>query len=252
MFAAPYKGTEKHARVAIAIEFGVDGLGLVERSGRLVGDLAVALRPTSAEGKLLEGQRHEMALALKPNTFALTKARGIRVLTEMALAPGRYQLRAAGGPTVGKAGSVTYDLEIPNFAKDTLALSGIALTSSTAEDTVTIWPSAKPLDGALPSPFTAAREFGSDETVTLYAEVYENAPRGPHTVDFKVELRSADGRVVSQYTAERPSTGAGAHGFAAPIRLANADPGPHVLRVEAASNVGAKETVSKEIPISVR
>ena len=75
-----------------------------------------------------------MALALKPDTFALTKARGIRVLTEMALAPGRYQLRAAGGPMVGKAGSVTYDLEIPNFTKDALSLSGITLTSSTADE----------------------------------------------------------------------------------------------------------------------
>lgn len=255
MFAAPFKGTAAHARVAIAVEFGVDGLGLVERSGRLVGDLALALRPTTAEGKLLEGQRHEMALALKPNTFALTKARGIRVLTEMALAPGRYQLRAAGGPTVGKAGSVTYDLEIPNFTKDALVLSGIALTSSTAEETVTVWPSARPLDGRLPAPFTAAREFGTDETVTLYAEVYENAHRGPHMVDFTVDLRDAAGRVVSRYGTQRPSTGAttaGGHGFVAPIRLASADPGPHVLRIEAATNLGSTNTVTKEIPIRVR
>ena len=255
MFAAPFKGTATHARVAIAVEFGVDGLALVERSGRLVGDLALALRPTTAEGKLLEGQRHEMALALKPNTFALTKARGIRVLTEMSLAPGRYQLRAAGGPMVGKAGSVTYDLEIPNFTKDALILSGIAVTSSTADETVTVWPSAKPLDGRLPAPFTAAREFGTDETVTLYAEVYENANRLPHMVDFRVDLRDAAGRVVSRYSTQRPSTGptkAGGHGFAAPIRLANADPGPHVLRIEASTNTGANETVTREIPIRVR
>ena len=255
MFAAPFKGTATHARVAIAVEFGVDGLALIERSGRLVGDLALALRPTTAEGRLLEGQRHEMALALKPNTFALTKARGIRVLTEMALAPGRYQLRAAGGPLVGKAGSVTYDIEIPNFTKDPLVLSGIALTSSTADETVTVWPSARPLDGRLPAPFTAAREFGTDETVTLYAEVYENTRSGSHMVDFNVDLRDAAGRVVSRFNTQRPSTGAttaGGHGFVAPIRLANADPGPHVLRIAASTSVGANTTVTKEIPIRVR
>src|SRR5688572_26819537 len=255
MFAAPFKGTGTQARVAIAVEFGVDGLALVERSGRLVGDLALALRPTTADGKLLEGQRHEMALALKPNTFALTKSRGIRVLTEMTLAPGRYQLRAAGGPIVGKAGSVTYDLEIPNFGARDLLLSGVALTSSTADETVTVWPSARPLDGRLPGPFTAAREFGTDETVTLYAEVYENVNRGPHMVNFKVDLRDAAGRVVSRYSTERASTGAtaaGGHGFVAPIRLANADPGAHVLRIEAAAIPGTKEPVIKEIPIRVR
>ncbi len=257
MFAAPYKDTEKQARVAIAVEFGVDGLGLVERSGRLVGDLALALRPTTSDGKLLEGQRHEMALALKPSTFATTRTRGIRVLTEMALPPGRYQLRAAGGPSVGRAGSVTYDLEIPNYSKDPLTLSGIALTSSTANDTVTIWPgSARPLDGRLPAPITAAREFASDETVTLYAEVYENGKRASHTIDFKVDLSSAAGRVLSTFTAQRPSNppngSTGGHSFTAPIKLGNVEPGDYLLRVEARSSAAAKLTVTKEIPIRVR
>jgi len=256
MFAAPYKGTESQARVAIAVEFGVDGLGLVERSGRLVGDLALALRPTTADGRLLAGQRHEMALALKPGTFATSRTRGIRVLTEMALPPGRYQLRAAGGPTVGRAGSVTYDLEIPNYSKDPLSLSGIALTSSSAKDTVTIWPgSARPLDGRLPAPFTAAREFGPDETVTLYAEVYENGKRAAHTIDFKVDLSSAAGRVMSTFTAQRPSsqpTGStGGYSFTAPIKLANVEPGDYLLHVEARSTA-AKLTVTKDIPIRVR
>jgi VWFA-related protein len=257
MFAAPYKGTEKQARVAIAVEFGVDGLGLVERSGRLVGDLALALRPTTADGRLLEGQRHEMALALKPGTFATSRTRGIRVLTEMALPPGRYQLRAAGGPTVGRAGSVTYDLEIPNYSKDPLSLSGIALTSSSAKDTVTIWPgSARPLDGRLPAPITVAREFGPDETVTLYAEVYENGKRAAHTIDFKVDLSSAAGRVMSTFTAQRPSNqpngSTGGYSFTAPITLANVEPGDYLLHVEARSSAAMKLMVMKDVPIRVR
>lgn len=253
MFAAPYKGPDKLARLAVAVEFGVDGLGLVERQGRLVGDLTLALRPTTADGKLLEGQRHEMALALRPNTFALTKARGVRVLTTMTLAPGRYQLRAAGGPSVGRAGSVTYELEIPNFSKDPLALSGITMTSSTAKNTVTIWPSARPLEGVLPGPFTAAREFNGDETVTLYAEVYENGKRPAHTVDFKAELRTAEGRVVSQFTQQRSvgANGNGVIGFVAPVRLLNTNAGDYSIRVEAVSSA-AKTSVVKEIPIRVR
>lgn len=253
MFAAPYKGPDKLARIAVAVEFGVDGLNLVEKQGRLVGDLTLALRPTSAEGKLLEGQRHEMALALRPNTFALTQARGVRVLTTMALAPGRYQIRAAGGPSVGRAGSVTYELEIPNFSKDPLALSGITLTSSTAKNTVTIWPSTKPLDGILPGPFTAAREFNADETVTLYAEVYENGQRAPHTVNFRVELRSSEGKVVSRYEDQRSvnAKGTGILGFVAPVRMLNTAPGDYSLRVEAASSA-TKTPVTRELPIRVR
>ncbi len=253
MFATSYKGSATQARVAVAVEFGIDGLGLTEKSGRLIGDLTLALRPTTAEGKLLEGQRHEMALALKPDTFALTKTRGVRVLTEMALPPGRYQLRAAGGPSVGRAGSVTYDLEIPNYSKDPLALSGVALTSSTAEDTVSIWPRVTALDRILRGPFTAAREFNADETVTLYTEVYVNSKRGPQTVDFKADLRSGDGKVLSRFTEQRAAKGGApsVHGFVAPIRLLNADAGAYVLRVEATAS-GTKTPVVKEIPIRIR
>ena len=255
LFAAPYKGNDQQAKVAIAAEFGVEALNLVERSGRFTGELAVALRPTSAEGKLLQGQRHELALALKRETYEISKTRGVRVLTEMSLPPGRYQLRVAGGPMVGAAGSVTYDLEIPSFTKEPLVMSGVALTSSTAAETVTVWPSAaRPLDTRLPAPISVAREFWPEEVVTLYAEVYENGRREPHTIDFKVDLRSAAGRVVSTFTAQRPSASgnAGSYNFTAPIRLEGVDPGSYVLHVAATSTAGAKATVTKEIPIRVR
>ena len=255
LFAAPYKGTDQQAKVAIAAEFGVEALNLVERSGRFTGNLAVALRPTSAEGKLLEGQRHEMALALKRETYEITRTRGVRVVTELSLPPGRYQLRVAGGPPVGAAGSVTYDLEIPSFTKEPLVMSGVALTSSTAADTVTVWPgAARPLETRLPSPISVAREFWPEETVTLYAEVYENGRRPPHTIDFTVEVRSAAGRVVSTFTAQKPSASgnAGNYNFTAPIRLEGLDPGSYVLRVAATSTAGSTATVTKEIPIRVR
>jgi VWFA-related protein len=255
LFAAPYKASDQQARVAIAAEFGVEALSLSQRQGRLVGDLAVALRPTTAEGKNVVGQRHELSLALKPETYELAKTHGVRVVTEMSLAPGRYQLRVAGGPTVGGAGSVTYDLEIPNYAKERLTMSGVALTSSTAKDGVTIWPaSARPLDTKLPGPITASRTFRPGETVTLYTEVYETGRRSAHSVDFKVDLQSGSGRVLSTFTAKRSSTDAsgGVYGFAAPIKLDGVEPGAYVLRVAATSSAASRNPVTKDIPITVR
>lgn len=256
LFAAPYKGANQQANVAITAEFGVEALNLVQRQGRLVGDLAVAIRPTSADGRLIPGQRHEMSLAFKPETYELTKTRGLRVVTEMPLAPGRYQLRVAGGPSAGRAGSVTYDLEIPNFAKEPLTMSGVALTSSSAKDTVTVWPgTARPLESKLPSPITAARTFWPEETVTLYAEVYESGKRSARAMDFKVDLRSAEGRVMSTFSAKRASPDSNSAGstyaFVAPVKLEGAAPGAYVLHVEATST-GANATVAKDIPIRIR
>jgi hypothetical protein len=253
LFAAPYKGTSEQAKVAITAEFGVEALSLMQRQGRLVGDLAVALRPTTAEGKLVAGQRHELALAMKPETYELAKTHGLRLITEMALAPGRYQLRVAGGPTMGNVGSVTYDLEIPNYAKERLAMSGIALTSSTAKDGVTIWPAAaRPLDAKLPSPITASREFSPKETITLYTEVYENAKHPPHTIDFKVDVRSASGRVMSTFASKRTTDSNDSYGFIAPITLEGLDPGAYVLHVEASARAASKDPITRDIPIKVR
>jgi len=253
LFAAPYKGTSQQARVAITAEFGVEALSLMQRQGRLVGNLAVALRPTTAEGKLVAGQRHELSLALKPETYELAKTHGLRLVTEMSLAPGRYQLRVAGGPTTGAVGSVTYDLDIPNYAKERVAMSGIALTSSTAKDGVTIWPAAaRPLDTKLPTPITASREFSAAETITLYTEVYENAKHPPHTIDFKVDVRSASGRVMSTFASKRTTDSNSSYGFVAPIALKGLEPGAYVLHVEASDSAASKDPLTKEIPIRVR
>jgi VWFA-related protein len=251
LFAAPYKGTSQEAKVAITAEFGVEALNLIQRQGRLVGDLAIAIRPTTAEGKNVAGQRHELSLAFKPETYELAKRHGVRVITEMSLAPGRYQLRVAGGPTMGGAGSVTYDLDIPNYAKERLAMSGVAVTSSTAKDGVTIWPAAaRPLDAKLPSPITASREFSPSETVTLYTEVYENAKHQPYPIDFKVDVRSASGRVMSTFALKRTTDSSGSYGFAAPIALKGLEPGAYVLHVEASA--ASKNPITKDIPIRVR
>ena len=253
LFAAPYKNTNLQATVAITAEFGVEALNLVQREGRFTGVLAVALRPITADGKLVVGQRHEMTLALKPETYELAKTRGLRLVTEMPLASGRYQLRLAGGPATGAAGSVTYDLDIPNYAKEPLVMSGVAITSSTAKDGVTVWPSAaRPLNTKLPAPLIAGRTFWPDETVTLYAEVYESGKRPPHAIDFKVDVQSEAGRVVSTFASKRTTDSSGNYGFVAPIKLAGLEPGAYVLHVEARATAASRDPVSRDIPIRVR
>jgi VWFA-related protein len=253
VFAAPYKRDERQAKVAIAMEFGVDALALTEKNGRFIGDLAVALRPVNSQGKLLTGQRHEVELNLKPETYSVTKPRGIRMVTEMALEPGRYQLRIAGGRQVGRAGSVTYDLDIPDYTKDAFIMSGVSLTSSTASDTFTIAPAAKPLSGVFSTPLTAAREFWPDETVTVYAELYENGKRAAHTIDFKVDLRDDSGRVVGTFSSQKASAaGPSTYAFLAPIPLNDVAPGAYVLHVAATADIGSKATVTKDIRIRVR
>ena len=202
----------------------------------------------------MAGQRHELSLALKPETYALTKTHGVRLVTEMSLPPGRYQLRVAGGPTMGGAGSVTYDLDIPNYAKERARHERRRADLVNGERRLTIWPAAaRPLDTKLPAPITASRTFSPEETITLYTEVYENAKRSAHTIDFKVDLRSASGRVMSTFASKRTTdSNARSYGFVAPIKLEGCRPGRLRAPRGSQASTASKDRLTKDIPIRVR
>ena len=255
VFAAAYKGPERQANVVMAIELDANALDLVAQDGAFVADVAVATTAVAAGGKVHPGQRYQAKLRLRPETYESAKAAGVRVLSEMQLPPGRYQLRVAGGTTSGRAGSVLYDLDVADFAREPLMMSGVSL-SSTAVQPVTV-SRDEPLRGLLPGPITAARDFRPGDTISLYTEVYENARNAAaHTVDLRVDLRTDDGRVISTTKEERSSKElggrSGGYGFVVQLPLRDVDTGIYVIHVEAQVNMGARPTVARDIQIRVR
>ena len=70
---------------------------------------------------------------LQPETKARVAATGLRLLNRVELPPGRYQVRfAAHDSGGGNVGTVTYDLDVPDFAKLPFSMSGLVLTSAAA------------------------------------------------------------------------------------------------------------------------
>jgi VWFA-related protein len=255
VFAAAYKGPERLANVVMAIELDANALDLVEQDGAFVTDVAVAATAIASGGKLHPGQRYGAKLRLRPETYESAKAAGVRVLSEMQLPPGRYQLRVAGGTTSGRAGSVLYDLEVADFTREPLMMSGVSL-SSRAVQPVTV-SRDEPLRGLLPGPITATRDFRAGDTISLYTEVYENL-RNPaaHTVDMQVDLRTDDGRVISTTREERSSRElggrSGGYGFTVQVPLRDVEPGIYVIHVEAQVNMGSRPTVARDVVIRVK
>src|SRR5215831_465805 len=245
LFAAPYKNPEdKTAVVAITAEIDPTALGLTERNGRLGGELEVGFLATDVLGKVYRGQHYTADLALKPDTFAAAREQGIRVLSEIRLPPGRYQLRFAAGNPSGKAGSVTYDLTVPDFRRDPLMLSGLALTSASSSIAGTVAP-RNPLGKSLPRPATARRTFDVTDTIAVFGEVYDNAPaKTPAKIDIGVELVGTDGYSV------RSTIAHGDH-FTAMLPLADLEPGSYVVHVEAQAVGGKPRSARREIPIQI-
>jgi hypothetical protein len=256
LFAAPYKGDADTAAIAVSIEIDASGIALEEKNGTHSGRLELAYVATSATGKVFPGDRHYVTLALKPDTFARVQASGFRVLLEPRLPPGRYQLRVAAGNAGGRAGSVVYDLEVPDFWKGALVMSGVSLTSVEQSRVQTARPK-EPLSGLLPGPITATRSFAATDTLAIYTEVYESTRNSAtHTVDLKLELRADDGRVVTTQSEERSSAELegkpGGYGFVAELPLEGVTPGLYVIHVEARANIGERPTVSRDVQIRVR
>jgi hypothetical protein len=257
MFAAPFKGANRDASIAIVVGVDPAGLDLVEKGGVFTGSLEIATSATGgSRSKVIPGDYNVATLALKPDTLERARRDGLQVVTSMALPPGRYQIRAAVGNGASKAGSVVYDIEVPDFGKGPLTMSGVAMTSAAAARTTSLRPK-DPLRDFLPAAPTSAREFDAGDTLTLFAEIYDNLrTNGGHTVDLTATLRADDGRVITTASEQRSSTeldgAAGGFGFKADLSLADAAPGIYVVHVEARINAGDRPSVSRDVPIRVR
>ena len=146
------------------------------------------------------------------------------------------------------------DLDVPDYTRAGLTMSGVALTAESAKSGITIRP-FDPLREELPGPITAIREFQAGDRLSVYAEVYESLQNAAeHVIDMKIELRTDAGRVIATTREERSSkelAGAGGHGFLAQVPLEDAAPGLYVIHVEASANAGDRPTASRDILIRV-
>lgn len=259
-FAAPFKGTGANVAIAMAIE--IDGSGMTftrTPQGLFADELEIALYAADGNGKIKDGARDVIGLSLKAQTHDIVRQGVFRVIRRIQVPPGKYQLRIgareSGG---GKVGTVIYDLEAPDFSKGALALSGIALASASASrfPTASPDPSVNEFKDVLPSPPSASREFPRDDTLAVFAEVYDNVGKTPHRVEIIAAVLADDGRIVHTTSDMRKSDelqgATGGYGYTTKIPLSTFAPGRYVLRLTATSLLGRPEPVTREIEFRVR
>src|SRR5262245_43392557 len=252
--AAAFKGRGKDAIVPITVELSPDKLNLVEQDGAYRGQLEIVFAVSDAKKRRFPVWRHRAELKLKPETYERVSKGAMRVVSQMPLPAGHLQIRASAGSAV-VAGSVIYDLDVPDFSDD-FALSGVSLTSRQARETFTFSPHK--IDVAFPGPPTTAREFSRDDTLTVFAEAYENRKK-PHTVMLTVELRTEAGQVIGAYPIERKSVekpkDPSVYRFAPNLGLEDVPPGRYTIHLDARSsldNNDKKKSVTRDITFTVR
>jgi VWFA-related protein len=252
--AAVFKGPAPKGSVVISTFINGSTLPFAESAGMFKNDLEVLGVATDEKGKAFTTDRSTVTLNMKPDTAKRVTASGFRVIQSLELAPGRYNLRmAVREGNTRKAGSITVDLEVPDFSKQLLTMSDIALTSALSGVAPTLRPK-DPLEKLLPGPLTTYREFVPADEVALFTEIYDNNKQA-HKVEINATVKAEGGQAVFQTREDHDSSelagSAGGYGFQARIPLKGFAPGLYVLKVEAISQIGDRPTVSKEVVFRV-
>jgi VWFA-related protein len=255
MTLATMKGTAPNVHVAVIVEFS--GPDIVPDPAKVpAGDkIDLTFATLDLGGKVVASGRKSMSLDVRPETRQSIAEHGMRLVTGFDVPPGRYQLRVAAHEGAGdKAGSVFWNLEVPDFTKSSIAMGNVAIAAPSAVRTPTSDDSST-LKDILPGPPTASREFTLEDTLAVYTEVYDNEASKPHTVDLSVTVRTDDGTQVFMTKDERNSSeikaDRGGYTYLARVPLQDLVPGRYVLTIEAKSRLGG-DPVTKEIQFTVK
>jgi hypothetical protein len=222
----------------LAIEVhGERWTSLLKSSDATSHTLELSFFAVNASGQPGTGTRTEFSLnRLTTEMYERIARHGVRFNPRISLLPGRYQLRIGARESIGGTiGSVVYDLIVPDFAKETLAMSGLLVTTASAQQTPTAERDAV-VGKRLPGAVTSRREFPSGDKLALYAELYGNNPsQARQDIDVSLRLISETGEDLfhSNDTIVNESRQSGRWDIAGEISLEDADPGRYVLRVEA-------------------
>jgi VWFA-related protein len=250
VFAAPFKGTAPNASVLLGVEMRGQDLRL---DG---GDkIQITYFALDAKGKYRGGNSDTVTLNLRPETKAAIQRSGMRTLSRLQIPPGRYQLRVAVNDLATSAvGSVLYDLDVPDFAKTPLVMSGLVLASGAASKLPTVRPDEE-LRPVLPAPPMGSRIFPVGDQLALFVEIYDNAGGSSHKIDIAATVTSDEGNVKFKTEDVRDSSElqgkSGGYGYSSRVPLDGLTPGLYVLKVEARSRLGQGPTASREVQFRI-
>ena len=171
------------------------------------------------------------------------------LLAQLPVKPGRTELRlSARSQRLNVEGSVYAGLDVPDFAKAPLSLSGVVLSTTPA------WPAA-PMDAfraILPVVPTSRRTFDTTDRAVAFLRIYQGGRKTalPATITWRIVDRT-DAVVVERsdaLAAERFGAARTAD-YTVALPLADLSPGSHLLRLIVTAG---KESETRELRFGVR
>ncbi|HVW06203.1 MAG TPA: VWA domain-containing protein [Vicinamibacterales bacterium] len=228
--------------------------------GKMTGTVAVTLGVQARDAAARPGPEtlHVVVAALDPKArliasreetavIGVNAASGYDLLSRLELAPGRYEIRVATDAPSGRRGSVFTFVDVPNFSRDDLTLTGVALGTSPATPVAP----ADLLKDLMPVVPTARRTFARVEQVSAFARVQQGGNRS-EPVTIVGHIVDRDGHVVRDDTRTFASDRFGASrtaDYQLDLRVADLTPGDYLLSIEATSR---KKSQRRNVRFSIR
>jgi VWFA-related protein len=187
---------------------------------------AVLIGAFDRNGRALAERHQTVAVLGQPRPYEY------EVHTQLALKPGRYEIRAAiDDGTLRSAGSVYGYVDVPSFARELVSLSGILLGWAPAGRP----PAAPSADDLAPIVPTARREFAPTDQVTAFLRLHQGLGRAlmPGYLVAQI-LNERDARVFQQELRLVPAQfGANrAMDYTLEVPIGRLEPGEYVLTIE--------------------
>jgi hypothetical protein len=199
--ATPFLSADNKARVAVVVEMPPEGLRPATDNERYRLNISLSIGFYDRSGKSVGSDDPHIDLDIPLNAAPKVTPNGMRFVSRLTVPPGAYRFWVgAVQPGSGLRGSVMTEIDIPDFDKQPLALSGIAVSSTDARRIYTARTDDL-LDDIFGGPPVAHREFMLNSDLWLYGEIYDHRSNGGD-VEADVTVRSTDGKVVHKAALE--------------------------------------------------
>lgn len=186
----------------------------------------------------------EMGSATQRIEVVPRSAAGVPLHVDLAsrldLPPGRYEIRTAvTGVSSGRTGSAYASVVVPDFRKEALALSGVALQRAPAA----VLGAARDLADVAPVAPTTIRAFTRNDRVSAFVQIVQPGHGAPVPVDARVRLVDAENvvRLERVLQLEADDFAAGIADVHQDISLRDVAAGEYLLVVDASSVRGTAD-----------
>jgi VWFA-related protein len=244
-FAVPFRRSGGGAVLVIETHIGRRGLGQAARR------LDLLVTAMDAWGKVRETGRQTIEVPVQTLGAEPALPDTMRVFSRLNVPRGRFTVRVVVQQPSGPPGSAQTVVDVPDFAEGSVSVSEMVMAANGGDDLMTLVEDPQ-FQAMLDGPVTHRQRFATDETVSLFAEVYDNRPMLSKRIGITSTVTSASGEVISRvertFEADDDQT---RFAFNARLSLSGVDPGAYALTLEAHSTGVPGATTSRQVQFTV-